>query len=888
MSIGKLAAMGGLIAVVVLGTASIQRTSQFDVRGDAPPTLEAYEAMLAAHPYSTRPRLTAEQLRAIPKRDRPDLAVEQDFLRTMDPATGTIPIEQLIAANRRAEELKAAAAARGGEPLVTAAWEERGPNNVAGRTRALMFDPNDPAGRKVWAGGVAGGLWYNDDVTDPASSWIPVDDFWSNIAVNAIAYDPTDSQVMYAGTGEGYGNIDAVRGAGIFKSTDGGLTWTQLPSTQTSAFYYVQRLAVHHVTGDVYAATSAGVQRSQDGGGTWEVVLGGVGRDVEITSNGTIYASRIAAAFSSTTGDLNSWTQINTGANGFPNFAVQRIELATTSADPLVIYAVTQGAGAGAGGFYHSTDGGLNWTVRPLPVDADPGIGADFTRGQAWYDLSIAADPVNPNTVFVGGIDLFRSTTGGANWQQLSHWYGGFSFPEVHADQHAIAFKPGSSDEILFSHDGGVTYTANGTAAPPTLQTRNKNYNVTQFYAGAIAPDAGAHVMLAGAQDNGTQRYSAPGVNVTTEVRGGDGGFTFIDQTQASIAISSYVFNTFNKSTTGGTSFPTVLINDQGTGSFINPADYDDREDILYTYRNPTSIYRVSNVAAGVHTTSVLTLASSLGSSVTHVRVSPYSAPGTSTVYLGTLAGRIFRLENAHDTPVVTELTQPTGAGAISCIDFAGSEERILATRSNYGTSTVNVFESTDGGQTWVSKEGDLPDMPVRWALYHPLDPNAVILATEAGVWETEGFDAASPAWTPAPGFPTVSTHMLQYRISDGMVMAATHGRGSFTAPFRGFVIPAVEPGLDGTASTHRLSAASPNPFGERTRFTLALAEAQRVAVALHDLQGRRVRLLHEGPLSAGEPHPFEVDGRGLPSGTYVVAVEGERFRDRLRLTLVR
>jgi hypothetical protein len=270
----------------------------------------------------------------------------------------------------------------------------------------------------------------------------------------------------------------------------------------------------------------------------------------------------------------------------------------------------------------------------------------------------------------------------------------------------------------------------------------------------------------------------------------------------------------------------------------------------------------------------------------TALRVSPFAPEGTSTLYVGTQSGRVFRVENAHATPTVTELTALPYAGAISCIELGESEDRILVTFSNYGIPSV--WETTDGGATWVEKEGDLPDMPVRWALYNPLNPRGVLLATEAGVWETTTFDENEPTWTPAPGFPLASTYMLQYRASDGTVMATTHGRGSFTAVFRGFPT-ANEPGTDGAlAGTHRLSATGPNPFREQTRFALTLAAPQRVHLVLLDLRGRRLRELHAGPLAAGTVHPFTVDGRGLPSGTYVVAAVGEHFRDHLRVTLVR
>lgn len=878
-------AVGAGFATVALLT--VVWAAQGGTPDEAYPDRAAYEAMLAAHPYNTRPLIDSEALRAIPKKDRPDLAAEQDFLLTMDPATGTVPIERLFEANRIARQLQEEAEARGGGPLVTRDWEDRGPNNVGGRTRALMFDPNDPTGNKVWAGGVAGGLWYNDDITSASAEWTSVDDFWPNLAAASIAYDPTDPQVMYVGTGEGYLNFDSVRGAGIFKTTDGGLNWELLASTDTSSFWFVQRLAVHPTTGDVFAATRSGMFRSQDDGGSWESVQTGAFNDVEVATNGTIYTTTGVAftagfVYSSTTGDAGSWTQLNNGTNGMPNIGLSRIEIAVTPADPLVLYAVAASPGGTVAGLWRTADGGANWTALSRPVDADPGIGADFSRGQAWYDLSIAVDPNNVGTAFVGGIDVFKTTDSGASWRQISHWYGGFGFPEVHADQHAVVFKPGSSDEIVFSHDGGVTYTANGTATQPTLPPRNTSYNVTQFYANALAPEAGSNVMLAGAQDNGTQRYSTPGVNATTEVYGGDGGFNFIDQTQSSIAIASYVYNNYYRSANGGLTFGTGLIN-ENTGSFINPADYDDREDILYTYRNSNELWRVTGVTT-VFTRTTLPVA--MLSVATSLTVSPFAPAGTSTLYVGTSSGRIFRVENAQATATVTELTPPPGAGSNSCIEFGASEDHILVTRANYGIPSV--WETRDGGTTWENKEGNLPDMPVRWALYNPLNPNGVLLATETGVWETTNFGAAAPTWTPAPGFPLASTRMLQYRPSDGTVMATTHGRGSFTAIFRGFPT-AGEPGVDGAiAGTHRLSASAPNPFRSQTRFTLAVAEPQHVRLTLLDAQGRRMRVVHDGALAAGAAYPFEVDGRGLPSGAYVVAVEGERFRDRLRVTLVR
>lgn len=852
---------------------------------------EAFEELLAQHPYWHYHGMTPEDVKGVPKKDRPDLAILLDHMRTMDPATGEVPRQRLFEANRQATAFKR----RGGGSLLTEEWEERGPTNVGGRTRTLMWDPNDPDTLKVWAGGVSGGLWYTEDISDPNEPWVGVDDFWANLAVTAMTYDPTAPQVFYVGTGEGWFNIDAVEGAGIFKSVDGGLSWELLPSTTNSTFNYIQAIRVHPETGDVYAATrNGGLQRSQDGGETWEKVLGsGAGAsnnraaDLEIGADGTLYATlgifNAGSVYASETGDPDSWVHLE----GFPATGIQRIELAAAPSDANVLYAATQRASTnGSGGVFRSSDKGETWAQVASPVNADPGIGNDFTRGQAWYDLIIVVDPNDPDRVAVGGIDLHTSSDGGATWTQVSHWYGGFGKPYVHADQHEIVYRPGSSDVALFSHDGGIDYTANATATQPTFINRNLDYNVTQFYAGSIHPDAGSHVMLAGAQDNGTQRFSLEGAGATTEVYGGDGAFNFIDQDQPNYAIASYVYNRYYLSSNGGLNFNTTLLS-ENSGLFINPADYDDRENILYTAYSAsgnTGIYRISSVTGQRRITRLDTL---FRGTPNHLRVSPHAPEGTSTLFVGTTAGSIYKITDLQygGVPVVEQLSRQGGRpqGAISSIDIGPTEDQLLVTYTNYGVRSV--WESFDGGQTWINRTGNLPDMPVRWAMYHPETTDAALLATEAGVWETTSLHTNSPNWTPSPSFPTVRVDMLQYRASDNTVMAATHGRGVFTARFRSGVV-ASEPSA--APASHTLAAAYPNPFTDRTTLTLSLDQPQRVTVEVFNTLGQRVAVLHDGALAGGTEHRFTLEGGDLASGTYLYTVTGERFRESGRVTLVR
>jgi PKD repeat protein len=754
-------------------------------------------AFFAALQFEERP-LTHSEKKAmmrkgrIPLKDRMDLAILQEVEKTKDLVTNSVPRERLIAAYAYAEELRAASVqGRMAGVIPDMNWTERGPTNVSGRTRAIMIDPNDATKKTLWAAGVGGGIWKTTDITAPSPVWVPINDLFGNLAVTTITFNPLNKQEMYFGTGEGYYNADAIRGDGIYKSSNGGSTWAPLASTVNNGnFRYIQKVEVHPVTGHVYAATRSGLFRSTNGGSTWVKVLGAGTNaasnsvaDIEIAADNQIYVGiglnfATDGIYKSATGDAGSWTKLNTGANGFPTTGFQRIELACAPSNASVIYALTQGAGAGVGGIYQSADGGTTWTQRTNPVDADGGIGADFTRGQAWYDLTIAVDPNNSNALFVGGIDIFKSTNGGTSWQQICHWYGGFGFQNVHADQHAIVFEPGNSNVIYFGNDGGVYRTSNGTAAIPSVQFKGENFNVTQYYACAMNPTAYSNQFLAGAQDNGSQRYNNAGINATVEVTGGDGCFTHIDQDQPQFQFTSYVYNNYYRSTNGGASFGGVA-GGTNTGSFVNPTDYDNAGNNLYAAHNNGVFARILNMPASNTMTTVTVTAFNNGK-VTHVSVSPNTA---NRVFFGLNNGRIVRVDNANGaTPTATNIAvagMPTGS--VSCIAIQnGNDNHLLATYSNYGANSV--WETTNGGTSWTSVEGNLPDMPVRWALFNPNNASQAIIATEIGVWSTDLLSGTTTVWGPSNnGLANVRTDMLQIRSSDKLVIAATHGRGLYS-----------------------------------------------------------------------------------------------------------
>lgn len=755
------------------------------------------EAFLKSHPFYQE--LTsgeiADEEHESEKGDHPDLAFQRDFLMTMDPALGYPTPEKLDKAQTRMKhllDLQKSSKSMAFAPK----WIERGPQATGGRTRAIMWDPNDATGKKAWAGGVTGGLWYNNDVIGGAA-WVPVNNFWANLSISCIASDPINPLIFYVGTGEGW-NVGAGKGGGIFKSTDAGKTWNLLESS--SKFYFVNDLVVRNESGVsvVYAGVSAnnykgfntdlklsGLQRSIDGGVTWTQVMpqitgttqNYVAADIKIDAVNRLWVGTVknrnsiggATIFRSEDG-LN-WTTMTERSEG------SRVELAVAASNQNVIYAAVESKKA-IFEILKSVDGGQNWTTLAKPKDADNTIPAsDFTSQQGWYNLVVAVDPSNEQTVYIGGIDLFKSTNSGGSWTQLSHWSGGFSLPYCHSDQHVILFKPGSTAIALFGNDGGIYSSSNLGDSKPTFTARNRNYNVTQFYTGAIHPTEGMHYFLAGSQDNGSRQFTNPGLGTTIELQTGDGSFNLIDSENGDIQVSSYIYNIYNLSRDNGYTFNRI-VTDKTTGRMINPAVLDSKKGILFTYGNETTLSRFYNLKEGIPNRNDATI--SLGSMAAAMTLSPYSS-NSSTLFIGTSAGRLFRIAHADSIPTQTEITGSAfSTGTISCVSVGDSEQELITIFSNYGVKSI--WHSQDGGITWLDKEGDLPDMPVRWAIQIPENPEIVVCATELGCWMTENFLSSSPNWKPInDGLANVRVDMLAIRNSDKELIAATYGRGLYS-----------------------------------------------------------------------------------------------------------
>ena len=321
---------------------------------------------------------------------------------------------------------------------------------------------------------------------------------------------------------------------------------------------------------------------------------------------------------------------------------------------------------------------------------------------------------------------------------------------------------------IFYSSNNGVSYV-----------DRNDGLRLKQFYSCAIHPTT-TNYFIAGAQDNGTHQLINAGLGGSTEVVGGDGAYTHIDQDEPTYQFSAFTRSQYLRSTNGGANWGSVSFSTT-IGQFINPTDYDDFFNRMYCSGNAGTYVRWENPQTG-STFNTIGIAAFNGSSVLSVQVSPHTA---NRVFFGTAGGRVVRVDNAQAaTPTGTNITGSSmNTSTVSCVAVGTNDNNLLATFSNYGAA--HVWASTTGGGAagWTNISGNLPDIPVRWAMFYPEDNTKAIIATELGVYETDLINGASTVWVQNSSFPVVKTTMLQYRKSDGILLAASYGRGLWTAP---------------------------------------------------------------------------------------------------------
>ncbi len=720
----------------------------------------------------------------LPIAEHPHEAHEQRILQWQD-ENGNIADDALVNALRqRGENIAAQQAVPGvdlnGDQLVGTqgrAWVQRGPDNIGGRTRALVIDPRNT--QRMFAGGVSGGLWRSENA---GLSWEIVDDWWPSLAVGCIALDPKNPDIMYVGTGEGFFNGDAISGAGVFKSTDGGATFDQL--ARTAHWQNVCRIAISPQDSErILAATrSGGISLSVNGGFSWYLQRGAQGAfDVDFhptNENLAIghiidYDNRLnnwvhSAVYSR---DAGSTWNLAAGLDQVVGF-LSRIEVAYAPSQPNIVYASV----ALDGKIWKSTDGGQSYSPQTT----------SGASGSSWYANPLWVDPTNAQVLTTGGYHCQRSMDGGKTLVQISNGY--INTQQAHPDIHQFFEDPNfdgnGNRRVWVVTDGGpyVTddiYSVSGTSG---WERREQNYRTTQYY-GAVG-DGPSGKILGGLQDNGSLRLEI-GNESAHLMFGGDGGFCAIDRTDPDYMYGEYINLMIHRSTNGGQSASYIYsgIEDAGTdANFIAPFILDPNNPncmlaggrSLWRSNAVKSFNRGWERIAGPNSDRISAIAVAEGNS--------------DIAWYGQNNGEIYRSLNAT-------AADPTWAA----VDNNGSKNplpnryitRILIDADDHETAYVslggftvdNLYRTTDGGLNWFDITGELPtglpDAPVRGVARHPDDAQRLFVGTQVGIFETT--DGGVTWSTSEAGPASVSVDEVNFMHDSGVLLIATHGRGIFT-----------------------------------------------------------------------------------------------------------
>lgn len=729
-----------------------------------------------------------------------------------------------------------------------AEWESLGPGNIGGRTRALVVDPRKT--KNLFAGGVSGGVWRS---RNRGRSWEAIGDAMANLAVNALALDPAEPDTLYAGTGEGFfreevrGTGLPLRGGGIFKSTDAGDTWEHLRSTRSARFQWVNDLVVSAHDGQrVYAATRKGVFRSLDGGSKWRRVLNprANGGCLDLELRPAAQGDFLFAACG-TLGPATVWRKRAAERDGawqavLSEQGMGRTSLAVAPSEPSTVYALAASNVPGPDGnfeqglhavFRSQADGEPGtWEARvrntdarvanrtllsnPLTAMLDPCPdyqGPSDWFGMGWYTNVIRVAPNDADRVWVGGVDVFLSRDGGADWNPASYWWGGGFASYVHADQHNLLFDPKRSGMLYALNDGGVFVTKDANRQVPEedlaichvdlapkvrWQSLANGYGVTQFYNGAPFPgDPGRY--LGGTQDNGTLLGGdRTGPNRWRRILGGDGAYVAVDPRDDDVLYASYQNGVIEKSLDGGSSFQDAFagITDlnsnfeedgfSGHGpNFLFVAPFVlDPNDPARLWLGGRRLWRTDDAAGSW---SAASSAFDVDGKASAIAV----APGDEDrVLVGTHVGYLHRNQSATTAGATTawQGTRPR-SGFVTWITFDPVDPGVAyATYGGFGGA--HVWKSVDGGASWSSIDGSgktgLPNVPVHSVVVDPESRERLYVGTDVGVFVT--LDGGESWMVENTGFAAAVTETLA--LTDGpqgsrWLFAFTHGRGAWRVP---------------------------------------------------------------------------------------------------------
>ncbi len=745
---------------------------------------------------------------------------------------------------------------RGG-PTPAANWQNLGPNKMeemGGRMISHAFEPGNS--QVIWAGSASGGLWLSENGGD---SWQAMTDQIPSTGVGAVAVNPLNSNAVLIGTGEGYTlGSSAIRpGLGVFKSTDRGLSWlpTNFDYQQAagvSAFKLVWNYADTNI---VWLAATNGIWKSTDAGTTWILKKGdGTNHQTSVCNDlaqhpsnpDILYAAIEANGIWKSTDGGENWVKSSTG---LPNTNIDFMSLDLCRDQPEVLYtSISSGQATSFNlrGLYRSDNGGDSWEKIETAPEAFCPTGVSFCQG--WYDNVVAVSPTDPNVVWLGGASLWRSTNGGQNWTQHDY-YACSSCPlpqncRTYVDQHDFAFDPQNPQTVYVFNDGGVS---KSTDSGTCWQPKNEGLVTGQFYAIA-AGHSDPGTIITGTQDHGLQGIKlSENTNLAWDRWGFfDGSDVEVHGSNANVLYGGWVDGRYFRTFNGVHSLATQITNginlNENTGFYFAILRKHPQEHFTLLGATAQRLYKTTN--GGSLWTPVATM--------TEPRVfefdqnDPNYAYAAAWSFNGTWS--FWRSENGGDTWAQT----PNNPGwRVTDIKSSPLQSGLVYVSRNSNLPNVaHIYKSSNFGNSWVSIQGDLPDIPVNAIAVHHFVPGVVFAATDLGVFVT--IDDGQH-WTEYNDHLPVTFAMdIQFNPADTTVLVGTLGRGAWRT--KAWMLDAPSTANEPVQkSGFGIRLLSPNPANEAVQVEYFLEKPADVRVEVLNVLGQNVATIFSGKQTAGE-----------------------------------
>lgn len=745
----------------------------------------------------------------------------------------------------------------------TAVWEFVGPLNIGGRITDIEI-PVDQA-QTYYIGAASGGIFKTSDA---GITWNPIFDSQGMLSIGDIEISKNNTNIVWVGTGEvnaGGGSL-AYDGNGIYRSLDGGLTWESkgLPNVGSIGKILIDpnddQIIFAGVMGPLFKDdNNRGVYRTKNGGDAWEQVLfvsnitGVIDMANHPTNSNIIYAAtwervrrpeynhyggETSRIYRSTNGG-DTWSELT---NGLPSEANQkgRISIAISKSNPNVLYSRYADATGNIQGVYRTADGGDTWVAVNSSQLSNIGF--------HWWFRGIYIDPADENTIYNVDFIVQKSIDGGNTWAT--------SFPDVHVDQHALAFNSIRNGEILLGNDGGLYKSSNSGAS----SEKDVKLPITQFYRFYVDPQNGNKI-YGGAQDNSTIRTSTGGLSDWVTIFGGDGFQPLVDANNTNIIYASYQYGNLRKSINNAVSFgvATSGIPSGDRHNWDTPVTFDPQNSQVLYY-GTQYVYKTTNAAASWTAISPdLTNGPGGGNlnfgTITSIDVSPLNG---NVIIAGTDDGNIWITQNGGSNWNNVSGTLPN-LWVTKVLADRNDENSIYATFSGYRFAEYlgHVFKSTNAGATWSDIGNTLPDIPINDIVK---DRNgSLYLATDVGVLKSED-DGVN--WAPlGENMPSVVVNDLHIHEADEYLFAATYGRSAYKIDIAKTVVST------GSNVFAEGITIYPNPASEKVTITLS-KPYNSASVELYDGLGR---LVYKTEISAENNKTIDVSN--FSNGIYYVKI---------------